>query len=63
MLRGALGLIAQAGGGVLEAYTVPAVEQLRCECLELPPGLTVLVGENGPVGPPSSNFYWRDLNL
>lgn len=27
--------------------TVPAVEQLLCEGLELPPGLTVLVGENG----------------
>jgi predicted ATPase len=27
--------------------TVPAVEQMFCEGLELPPGLTVLVGENG----------------
>lgn len=27
--------------------TVPAVEQLLCEGLELPAGLTVLVGENG----------------
>jgi predicted ATPase len=27
--------------------TVPAVEQILCEGLELPPGLTVLVGENG----------------
>jgi predicted ATPase len=27
--------------------TVPAVEQMLCEGLELPPGLTVLVGENG----------------
>ena len=27
--------------------TVPAVEQLLCEGLELAPGLTVLVGENG----------------
>jgi predicted ATPase len=27
--------------------TVPAVEQLLCEGLELPTGLTVLVGENG----------------
>jgi predicted ATPase len=27
--------------------TVPAVEQLLCEGLDLPPGLTVLVGENG----------------
>jgi predicted ATPase len=27
--------------------TVPAVEQLLCEGLELPPGLTVLIGENG----------------
>jgi hypothetical protein len=27
--------------------TIPAVEQLRCEGLELPGGLTVLVGENG----------------
>jgi predicted ATPase len=27
--------------------TVPAVEQLLCEGLELPPGLTVLAGENG----------------
>jgi len=27
--------------------TVPAVEQLLCEGLELPPGLAVLVGENG----------------
>ena len=27
--------------------TVPAVEQLPCEGLELPPGLTALVGENG----------------
>lgn len=27
--------------------SVPAVEQLLCEGLELPPGLTVLVGENG----------------
>ena len=27
--------------------TVPAVEQLLCEGLELPEGLTVLVGENG----------------
>jgi predicted ATPase len=27
--------------------TVPAVEQLLCEDLELPAGLTVLVGENG----------------
>lgn len=27
--------------------TVPAVEQLLCEGLELSPGLTVLVGENG----------------
>ena len=27
--------------------TVPAVEQLLCEGLELPAGVTVLVGENG----------------
>ena len=27
--------------------TVPAVEQMLCEGLELPPGVTVLVGENG----------------
>ncbi len=27
--------------------TVPAVEQLLCEGLDLPPGVTVLVGENG----------------
>ena len=27
--------------------TVPAVEQMLCEGLELPPGLTILVGENG----------------
>lgn len=27
--------------------TIPAVEQMLCEGLELPPGLTVLVGENG----------------
>lgn len=27
--------------------TVPAVGQIRCEGLELAPGLTVLVGENG----------------
>ena len=27
--------------------TIPAVEQVLCEGLELAPGLTVLVGENG----------------
>jgi predicted ATPase len=27
--------------------TIPAVEQILCEGLELPPGVTVLVGENG----------------
>src|SRR5215475_8241400 len=27
--------------------TVPAVEQILCEGLELSPGVTVLVGENG----------------
>jgi predicted ATPase len=27
--------------------TIPAVEQILCEGLELPPGVTVLAGENG----------------
>jgi predicted ATPase len=31
--------------------TVPAVEQLLCEGLELPAGVTVLVGENGSHSP------------
>jgi predicted ATPase len=47
----AIRLIRADPGGLVDTSrwpaTVPAVEQLLCEGLELPAGLTILVGENG----------------